>query len=198
MQGKKLFSFVTGFLFLGLSIPAVAAVSAPYGWYLEGNVGSTRSTNTNYNGTMRTAGIGYNVNIGYKFMPYIATEMGYTLYSDGTIKNAAGNKAANVRNYSYDLALRGILPVAASGFELFAKIGVERVNAKVGVSDSTVANAIGVANSNNNATGLYYGVGAQYYVMPELAFNVQWARASGDTKTGNLSLLSGGFSFIFD
>lgn len=198
MQGKKLLTLLGGLAALSVATPALAIMSAPYGWYLEGNVGSTHTSDTNYPGSISTSGVGANANLGYKFMPYVAAEMGYTQYANSSIKNNVGTKAATVKNYSYDLALRGILPIAASGFELFAKVGAERVNGKVSVNNQTAATNLGVSSSNHSATGLYIGAGAQYYVMPELAFNVQWARANGNNKTGTMDLFSGGLSFIID
>ena len=203
MQGKTLLKLLSGLTALSIATPALAIMSVPYGWYLEGNLGSTHTSNTNYPGSTSTSGIGGNANLGYKFMPYVAAEMGFTQYSNSTIKGNGGSiysntKAAHIKNYSYDLAIRGIVPIAASGFELFAKLGVERVNARVSVDSQNAANALGISASNHSATGLYVGAGAQYYVMPELALNVQWQRANGNSKTGNMDLFSGGISFIFD
>lgn len=198
MQGKKLLTLLSGLAVLSIATPALAMMSVPYGWYLEGNLGSSHTSSTNYPGSISTSGIGGNANLGYKFMPYMGLEMGYTQYSNSSIKNNVGTKAATIKNYSYDLALRGIVPIADSGFELFAKLGAERVNAKVSINSQTAAAGLGITSSNHSATGLYVGIGAQYYVMPELAFNVQWQRAYGNNRTGNMDLFSGGLSFIFD
>lgn len=201
MQGKKLLRLLSGLAALSIATPALAIMSIPYGWYLEGNLGSTHTSNTNYPGSISTSGIGGNANLGYKFMPYVAAEMGFTQYSNSTIKGNgifSNTKAAHIKNYSYDLAIRGIVPIAASGFEVFAKLGVERVNARVSIDSQLAATTLGISSSNHSATGLYIGVGAQYYIMPELALNVQWQRANGNSKTGNMDLFSAGISFIFD
>lgn len=197
MQGKRLLMTAINGLLLGITTPALAIMSVPYGWYIEANLGSTSLSNTNYPGSLSTSGLGGNANIGYKFMPYLGMEIGYSRYQNSTIKQNS-TKAATVKNYSYDIAGRGILPIAASGFELFAKLGVQRLNAHVSVNNTAAANSLGISNTSRSTVGLYFGGGAQYYFMPELAVNVQWQRAQGNNQTGNVDLFTGGLSFIFD
>ncbi len=204
MQGKKLLAKLSGAVLLCVASAAFADLSSfagggmslPYGWYLEGNVGSSHSSNTNYPGSISSSGIGGNGNLGYKFMPFFATEVGYTRYANTSIKSGS-TKAATVKNYSYDIAGKGILPVANSPFELFAKLGIARVNAKTSVDNTPLAIGLGVSSSNHSATGLYYGLGADYSMIPALQLVVQWQRAQGNNQTGNLDLFSGGFTFIF-
>lgn len=184
----------------GAMSSALAMMSATEGWYLEANVGSTKLSNQGYPAlaSSSSSGIGGNLNLGYKFMPYAAAELGYTQYANTTIKDQFGNKAAKDRHYSYDIAVKGILPIADSGFEPFAKLGVARLNSKITISNETAANNINLQSSNRNTNNLYMAVGAQYYFMPEMAMNVQWARARGNRTTGTLDLISAGVSFIFD
>ena len=200
MQGKKHLIIASGLAALAFTSSAIAFMSVPAGWYLEGNAGSTHVSNqSNFNGGRTSnSGIGLNLDVGYKFMPYVGTEIGYTQYANTFIKNNNGTKAATVKNYSYDLALRGILPIGSSGFELFAKLGVGRMNTKISIDNQAAASGLGIGSGNHNATGLYMGIGGQYYFMPELAANVQWARMNGNNSTGNFDLVSVGFSFIFD
>ena len=174
-------------------------MSAPYGWYLEGNIGSTYLSNKSYPGNASTSGVGGNANLGYKFMPYFALELGYSRYANTSITNpTTDTKAGWDKHYSYDIAGRGIFPIMESGLELFAKLGVERNASSVSLSNTAAANAIGLASNQHSYTGLYIGGGAQYYFQPELAANVQWQRAQGNSSTGNLDLLSVGVSFLFD
>jgi hypothetical protein len=172
-------------------------MSLPYGWYLEGNGGSSHTSNTNYPGSTSSSGVGGNANLGYKFMPFFATEIGYTQYANTSIKNGAGTKAATVKNYSYDLSGKGILPVGSSPFELFAKLGVARVSAKTSINSSAAAAGLGLTSSNHSATGLYYGIGADYSLLTALQLVAQWQRAQGNSTTGNLDLFSAGITFIF-
>jgi OmpA-like transmembrane domain len=197
MHGKKLLPALIGGLSILTAMPAFAVMSLPNGWYLEANAGSTTLTSVNYPGSVSSSGIGYNANVGYKFMPYVATDFGYTYYANSTIKNGVGTKAAIVKHYAWDLALKGILPFYDSGFEAFAKLGVMRLSSNFNIQNDAAAAGLGIANSSHSATGLYIGGGVQYYVTPEFAFNAQWMRSKGDSSTGTESLLSAGGSFIF-
>lgn len=199
MQGKKLimtaFSAVT---MLSFATPALAVMSVPDGWYVEANVGSTHLSNKTYPGSSSSSGVGGNANIGYKFMPYLGVEIGYTRYANTSIKDQTGTKAATDKHYSYDIAAKGILPITNSGFEPFAKVGVERVNSHVSINNATAANNIGIGSSQHSATGLYLGAGAQYYFTSEFAAVAQWQRATGSSGTGTMDLLSLGLSFLVD
>jgi opacity protein-like surface antigen len=198
MQGMKLLRRVIGgFSLLLLAVPAFAEMSLPAGWYLEANLGSSNLNGVNYSGSMSSTGVGYNANLGYKFMPYVAAEFGYTGYANSTITDNAGTKAAIVKHYSYDLAARGILPFSNSGFEAFAKLGAQRLSANLSTQNPAAAAGLGLTNSSHSTTGLYLGAGIQYYFMPEMAVNAQWMQAKGDSSTGTSTLLSGGLSFIF-
>jgi hypothetical protein len=197
--GKQLLLMASSVAVFALATPASAIMSVPYGWYLEGNAGSTQLSNKSYPGNTSASGIGGNADIGYKFMPYFATEIGYTLYANTSISNGAtGTKAGSDKHYSYDAALKGIVPIVDSGLELFGKLGIDRQNSSLSISSQAAATAIGLGSSTHSANGLYLAAGAQYYFIPELAVNVQWARAQGDSGTGTLDLVGVGISFIFD
>lgn len=173
-------------------------MSAPFGWYLELNIGSTHVSNVSYPGKSSTSGLGGNLNVGYKFMPYFALEAGYTRYASTTLTDpSTDTKAANIKHYSWDLAARGILPMSYSGFELFAKLGVQRNSADVSIDDTQAAANIGVGSTNHRDTALYMGAGAQYYFWPEFAGVLQWQRAEGNGNVGVLDLYSIGFSYLF-
>lgn len=197
MHGKKLLPAFFGGVLTLLAMPSFADMSLPNGWYLEANVGSSSLSNVNYPGSVSSSGIGYNANLGYKFMPYVGTEFGYTLYANSSIKDSTGTKASIVKHYAWDLAVKGILPFYDSGFEAFAKLGVQRLASNFSTQNADAATALGLTNSSHSATGVYIGAGVEYYFMPELAVNAQWMRAKGDSTTGTESLLSGGVSFIF-
>jgi hypothetical protein len=199
MQGKRIIlAALGGLAALSFATSASAVMSSPFGWYLEANGGSAKLSNKSYPGSSSSSGIGGNANVGYKFMPYFATEIGYSQYPNTSIKNSVGTKAGSDKHYSYDLAAKGILPIAASGAEAFAKLGLSHLATSMSISNAAAASAIGLSNTSHSATGLYMAVGAQYYFMPELAVVAQWARAQGNNSTGNEELLSGGVSFIFN
>ena len=196
MRGMKLWATIG--LAMAVSQAAFAVMSVPDGWYLEGNAGSSSLSKKHYPGSASSSGIGGNANLGYKLMQYLGIEIGYSQYSNTRIQAPNGTRAATDKHYSYDLALKGILPIVDSGFEAFAKIGPERISSSVSINNQTAANSIGIARSSHSTSGLYIGAGGQYYVMPELAIVVQWQRAQGNSSTGTENLFSGGLSFIFD
>jgi len=198
MAGKKHLLTLAAFGMLSLTSLAHAVVSVPYGWYIDANAGSTHLSNVNYPGSSSSSGLGGNVDVGYKFMPYFGAELGYTLYANSSIKTGAGTKAATVKHYSYDAAAKGILPISCSGFELFAKVGIDRVVSSNSISNAAAASSIGISSGSHSATGLYLAAGASYFFIPEMAIVVQWARAQGNSSSGNLDLLSGGLTFIID
>lgn len=190
LSGLSLFS-ITTYAWSG-------CMSVPDGWYVEGNIGGSKVSNVNFGGSSTSSDWGGNINLGYKFMPYFGGELGYSRYANTTVNDQFGNRAATVKFYSYDIAGKGILPVFNSGFEFIAKLGVQRMNTQVSLTNSTAAAHIGLSSSHSSTTGLYLGAGGQYYVMPELAVVVQWQRAQGNSSTGNADLYSIGISFILD
>src|SRR5580658_6737866 len=160
MQGKRLLFAVAGLAAISMVTPALAQMmSAPSGWYLELNGGSSHLSNTSYPGSSSSSGLGGNGNVGYKFMPYAAAEIGYTQYANTSIKDGVGTKAANVKRYSYDLAARGILPISDSGAEAFGKLGVQHINSHLSIVNEDAAESIGLAGSTHTSTGLYIGLG---------------------------------------
>lgn len=199
MQGKRLMVRFMAGLAASLAMSSVFAVmSIPYGWYIEGNAGSTTLTKKSYPGSASSSGLGGNVNIGYKFIPYLAAEAGYSLYANTSITAPSGTKAATDRHYSYDLALRGILPIYKSGVELFAKLGGSHVTSNININSNLAASQIGLTPSNHNDVNFYLGGGVSYYFMPELSLVAQWQRANGTSGTGTMDLFSGGLSLLVD
>lgn len=199
MQGKRLVvRFMTG-LAASLAMSSVFAVmSIPYGWYIEANAGSTTLTKKSYPGSASSSGVGGNVNIGYKFIPYLAAEAGYSQYANTSINAPSGTKAATDKHYSYDLALRGILPIYKSGVELFAKLGGVHISSNVNINNNLAASQIGITSSNHNDVNFYLGAGVSYYFMPEFAAVAEWQRANGTSGTGTIDLFSGGLLLLVD
>ena len=116
MKGIKIFIYaVVSAASLVSAASVFASMSLPYGWYVEGNAGSSRATNKTYGtGTSTKAnGFGFNLDIGYKFAPFFAAEFGYTNYAKTVIK-ANGGTAGNDTHYAYDIAGKGIFPVSGT------------------------------------------------------------------------------------
>ncbi|OGT44048.1 MAG: hypothetical protein A3F42_08710 [Gammaproteobacteria bacterium RIFCSPHIGHO2_12_FULL_37_34] len=181
------------------SISTFASMSIPYGWYVEGNLGSTRQIQDNYpvDSNSSSSGLGGSIAAGYKFMPYFGMELGYTRYANTTIDDQNSTKAGSNRQYSYGLAGKGIIPVGTSGFELFGKFGVQRIYSSISITNATVASNIGLNSGQHSATGYYLGAGGEYYFSPEFAVVGQWARANGNKAAGTMDLYSVGASYLF-
>lgn len=183
---------------ISASSAAFAQMSVPFGWYVEPNIGTTRVEDTFYSGSTSTSGLGFNFNAGYKFMPFFAMEIGYTRYSKITVKYN-GATAATDKHYMYDFAIKGIFPLNTSGFEAFGKLGIQRLNSKIGIVDATAASNVGITESNSvTSTGYLLGAGGQYFYTPEMPIIFQWTRAKGSSRTGTLDFWSLGIAYLFN
>lgn len=197
MQGTRLgLALLSAMAALAIS-PAYAIMSAPDGWYAEGNVGTANIANESIPGSHNQSGVSGNLNVGYKFMPFFGMEVGYSRFAEMTIKDGQGNKAGDATFYSYDIAGKGIVPIVDSGFELFAKVGANRMNQHISINDDTVATSIGLSSTQRSTTNYYLGLGAQYYFIPEMAGVLQWQHSEGNSSTGDADFYSLGVSFIF-
>lgn len=210
MQGvKSLLAAMSGVAALSMTTSVFALeMSQPDGWYAEGNVGVSHLSN-GPTGT-RNENLGaYNINIGYKIVPYAAVEGGYTKYKNTKIVFNSEN-IADVSHYSYFIAAKGIWPVADTGFEVFGKLGVNHMRARATTNVTSITTTtpnppgppivvvtpIDVSQSGNS-TNFYVGIGGQINIMAEMAIVAQWQRAQGNNSTGNEDLYSIGIAFIF-
>ena len=184
---------------LFMMMPLWASVSIPNGWYVEGNLGTTKLTDSSYpqGASWDVDRLGGNVNFGYKFAPYFSGELGYTRYGNVTINDSSGTKAGTDKHYAFDIAGKGIFPITESALEVFGKIGMASLNSHIDITNSGAASAIGLNSGKSNHIGLYLGVGVEYYFFSQMGVNLQWMRASGDGGTGTLQLISLGVSYIF-
>jgi hypothetical protein len=181
------------------ALPASASLAIPNGWYVEGNAGGGKISDYSTNGRVSSStGIGWNVNVGYKFMPYLSAEAGYTQYPLAKIKDQFDVTAGKSKHYSYDFAAKGVVPIVASGFEVFAKLGIQRSVVNISTENQIAVNNINLNTNRHSDTGLFMGLGGQYYFTPELAGVAQWTRAKNNSNVGTLDLYSLGLSIIFE
>ena len=174
---KKVTTVVVAGILTMAANAVFADVAAPDGFYLEGNLGQSRAHDEpSY---VKNTGLGGNINIGYKFMPYLAAELGGTYY--------APSKYAGIKDnhYSADVAAKGILPLGQTGIDLFGKLGVAEIQSHID------------GYGTEHATSPYFGAGAEYALTSNLFANVQWDRARGNSSTGSLDLASAGLSYMF-
>lgn len=198
MQFKTKIRLIASLATILFAAEAKAIMSNPYGWYFDANVGYTKLLDISLNGgSASTTGAGGSLTLGYKFMPYFGLEIGYTKYADSKVSDQAGANAGTLKSYSYDLSVKGIMPVYDSGMEFFAKLGVQRGHTRFSINNLAAADSINMTGTSSSHTGLYIGAGGQYYFMPELAVMGQWARAVGNQSVGTLDLYSIGITFTF-
>ena len=200
MKGTKITLFATSICAtLSIFTTSYATPSAPTGWYLEADAGQSRLSGKSYPATTsnNSTGFAWGAALGYKFMPFFATEANYTRYADTRVAIAGVPKMATDAHYSYALAAKAILPIATSGFELFGKLGIARSNSNVTINNTAAASSVGLVGGSHNATGLYLAVGGQFSFIPEFAINLQAARARGNKATGDSTAYTAGIAFLF-
>lgn len=200
MKGIRLISLAIACIALGSASLVFAAVSVPSGWYVEGNIGTTRVSNVTYSpgASVTSAGLGGNIDAGYKFIPYFATEIGYSKYADAKIKNPAGTQGATAKNTALDITAKGILPIVNTSVQFFAKLGLAYARSDVSISDATAASTMpGLQTGTHKTASAYLGAGLDYSISPNFPVNFQWQRAQGDNRTGALDLYSVGLAYIF-
>ncbi len=203
MQGKRLLcaTFIGLAAMMGAS-PTLAdecwatlgpggCLSVPWGWYIEGNGGYAKFSQASY--STSTSGISWNVDVGYKFMPYFGLEIGYTRYTNSSVKNNVGDSIATAKPSALDLAMRGILPLGS--FEPFAKLGVSQISSHIVFDEWNVVSP--VSAGVHTYFNVYMAVGAAYYISPNVAGHAEWARAVGNNSTGTYDLWSLGITFIY-
>lgn len=199
MKFCKILAVATlGIVASGVTASAVADVVAPVGWYVEGNLGQSRTSGVNYtpgtSSSTKGTGFGWNLTGGFRFMPYFAAELGYTHYADATAK-VGGVKVADDAHYALEIDGKGIMPLNDSGFELFAKLGLSAAHSHV--TSPTSVSGVTVKTGSNRSTGIYFGLGGDYMFTPSLAMILQWARSHSGGSVGNMDLYSVGISYTF-
>lgn len=195
---KKIILVLVGIVLIGSTSLDFATCSIPCGWYIDANIGGSRLSNTNFgSGTSFSNGNGaINLNGGYKFTPFFATEVGYIRFANTKITLASFN-LATLTEYAWDVAAKGILPICDTSFELFAKLGAARLTSKI--SESSDAAALGFTFTKTHTSNAYFiGAGANYILAPHMPIIFQWLRARGDNNTsGTVDFYSIGIGYYF-
>lgn len=198
---RSLFLVMCGFFSFIWTMMAIAAIPIPRGWYVDGGSGVTRADADYGEETSVNANTGqrWNVNAGYKLMPYFAFEGGYTRYTNSIIRLLDSFEVAKVSHYSCDLTAKGIMPLSDTGFELFAKLGAAYIysNLQLRAPDLVAGFADDVDSGSSSMVGLYIGGGASYWIIPNMSVYAQFARAKGNDTIGNLDMYTGGISYLF-
>ena len=185
------------------------------GWYVGGNVGSTRAhfNNDAINSGLANQGltvtsttsdnrdIGYKLFSGYQINPNFAVEGGFFDlgrfgYGSTTIPTGTFNGSTRVRGLNLDLL--GMVPLSER-LSAFARIGAAYARSRANFS-STGAVPFGTSSSTRNGTDLKYGLGLQYALTDALALRgeVERYRINDPLRNrGNVNMVSLGLIYRF-
>ena len=185
------------------------------GYYVGGNVGSTRAhfNNNAINNDLASKGFtvtsttsdnrdtGYKLFGGYQINPNFAVEGGYFDlgrfgYSSTTIPTGSFSGSTRVKGLNLDLL--GMLPLSER-FSIFGRIGAAYAQSKASFS-STGAVPLNLSSRNRNGTDLKYGVGLQYALSDALALRAEVERYRINDplrNRGNVNMASLGLVYSF-
>ena len=196
---KQIAALALGLIAFCFAGSIFAAVALPIGWYVEADGGYSGVSNTSFGSgtTNSNNGFAFGGDVGYKFMPYLAGEIGYIRYANITAKSSKGQFAKQVLQ-EFDIAAKGILPISDTGLELFAKLGATRLNSHITITNAAAATVVGnpPALGTKNVIGFFMGLGAAYSFLPNVQGLIQWSQAKGNTNTGNANFFSVGLAYI--
>lgn len=186
------------------------------GWSIGLDVGRAKSSFTAANQDLETflgaklgpaktstdnTGIGERFNLGYKFNPYFASELGYTNFVNAKIKNVYGVSGANVtiKPSSVDLVGKAIMPF--DKFNIFAKMGIASVHVKSDVNSTakaitTPSGDPDFPNSQNKFRPAY-GIGAGLDLNTDVTLTFAWNQIAGAGRVEPLTLVSLGLIYYF-
>lgn len=197
-----------------LSSTSVLAQIAP-GWYVGGNVGSTRAdfNNDSINRTLTNQGLtvnstttdnrdaGYKLFGGYKLTPNFAVEGGYFdlgRFGYRTATTPTGTFSGDTRVKGLNLDLVGMLPLL-DRLSAFGRVGAAYSQSKANFTSSGAV-PVNTASRNRNDTNLKVGLGLQYAITDALAVRgeVERYRISDPIRNrGNVNMASIGLVYSF-
>ena len=155
---------------------AFAAIPIARGGYVEGLIGYSKVEDAS--GLDDANGLGANVNLGYKLLPFIAVEGGYATYG--------ASNSSFTGAFTWDIAIKGIVPFSEAGVEAFAKFGPAYIYNQNVPDDGC-----------KYTTNIMYGFGGSYAYRSNMLFNIAWTKSIGNSDTGDFQLLGLGITYMF-
>lgn len=145
-----------GFVGVAMAQPDYMYTIKPSGLYVDANLGWGK-TAVNADGSTKdkNTGFAWNLNFGYKFMPYLAAQIGVF---DSPKVSFTGSSNEIKENYLLALAFKGIIPFE-SGFSLNVFAGPAWAHTKY--SPSMNVDGTTYLGSYHKITG-YFGISADY------------------------------------
>ncbi len=213
-------SICTGAAALAFAAPVSAAILGPYlGLGVGQSIAKTPdgyafnvSTLPGGSATHAHTGAAGRAFGGFNFNRYAGVELGYTRYARALYTGQAPGYYASMKYYfrTYDIVLKGYLPLGDSGFNLYGLLGYARV-----VGTLKYINNFGVPLSGTIATPQakinhmwrnrpIYGLGANYTFAKHFTIGLEATEiyrmgsfSTSNTATPNLDLYTLNFAYNF-
>lgn len=177
-----------------LSLASAAAVAQPY---VSGSFGTVK-LNVDCAGTTSCdrTDTGFKLIGGYFFSPKLAVEVGYFDY--GKAKASDSGLSSEIASSAVGIGLAAHQNLAPQ-WDLFARLGVARMETKVSVAVS------GGGSASDSATNAmpYGGLGLGYRLRPNMALELTWDTSrtkydkNGLNESASLNMFSVGMTFKF-
>ena len=179
-----------------------AAYATGEGGYLGLMVGASNLHGQNQSATIspgvtETArsegtGVGTRLFVGYNMNRYAAIEGGYTYFSSMTYKTNTFSNNVKTRFGSFDVLGKGMLPIADSGFDIFAKLGGAYVHSKTSGKIENVS----IPGSSASAFRPAGAIGASYDITQNWVADLSYNQIFYSSSTvNNPSLIALGISY---
>ena len=114
--------------------------------------------------------------LGYQINPNFAVEVGYRRLADFDVNVSGTNVGVTVDQAAASVI--GILPLA-SGFNIYSRLGYNRLEAKGRVSN---------ISATDSTSGVLYGVGVGYSFTPNISARLEAQKPSSDSSNVAASL----------
>lgn len=188
-------------VFLALLMTGAAHATGQGGYFGlmvgQSNLGGQNQTVTiapgvNVDVKPQGTGVGTRLFAGYNMNPYAAIEGGFTYYSSMTYNTTIISNNLKTRAGSFDLLGKGILPIADSGFGVFAKLGFAYMYTK------TTGKVQNTEQPTTTATGFRpaAGLGVSYDISQNWVADLSYTTIRySNSQVKNPSLIALGISY---
>ena len=209
---KKIVTAVALVSACGLASSAMAAKALDHGFYVDANVGFGKyqdaeegSVNAGKDhASVKASGFVWNVNAGYKFMPYVAADLGYWMPHNYTADVSVAATSGNIKitNSTIVLAVKGILPLGADGFSLYGKVGPAWQHLKLsGCGTLSATGDYPCEEGTHSGLTLYAGLGAEYNITSNMYVGMLGSyfmkRDSDNNGALGYYAVTGNFGYMF-
>lgn len=170
----------------------ISLASSAQALYLELNPGYSNSGNAtlsdgaNHFTSKQDKHLGWNVNLGEKFLGLVGLEAGFTEYAKTQWQSNNADGSSKMSSYHFAI----VLPHSLGPFFLVTKLGYGRsMRGSVNVND---------IHFNDKAhANIFWGLGAGVYVLPSLYTALQYQQIQGRDGNPNLNITTLGLGYTF-